>query len=822
MPEIDQERSILGIDATPTEYRCDPESCVKISQLNLPFGHKSIGSLISHSEKSAIELLRIGIVCFNQFLQSNWTGPALTDPLFTVESESISKCDAYFDRDGESIYEECLHRELLLASITIFDALCASSNLQTAGIWRGRAYFVWQRVMSDSSDRGQGNCPSLMEVCLTEYAEALGRFGYFSAEQAAETLSHLPKTRTEGKQILPRAESLSIELQAELILELLVRLAYYGRTKAMSLILDRVKHLLSIAVNVTGVDGIKRQYQTVAFAQMAARVQHLDSLGCDSRMDYSLASSSKAPKALSLAEMDVTTDLLENPKLSESTENESELTCQLSAIEQCCLIMEALKYFYSGSARDELNLESVNAIASRIISTSSENPPCWIAFSMCLLLRSRSEFFRTNTRGRACFQIDTLVDQFKDSLPEASVRLKKIHCSGYPSVWELQRENGVRMMEVGMVVTASEMFKRLKMWPLALDCLAVSNRKQEALDLLASLEPLNPRLLVSKGDMTGDDKFYLEAWEKSDFKNARAARSLGRVRLRDSQLAEAAKFFEMSLGINPLFDEIWFNLGSIYLKLDDDDQIEKAKNSFARCVAVNPEHVQAWVNLSAVYSNEKFGLEYIAEAKHAAGEAVRLAPQAWQFWENYTLICARAHDWQNALRGETKLSLSLNRPDHPDLNMISLIHSKAKEASIRRRILGFLEELVLKNKQNIETLKLLALVYLEFDRFEESLKTRIFQLREILSLVNEIGQAHSKYTAQEITDEAAVCLNDISDLMSLSQIRAIPTAVAGLALTVRSVPRRIASMNGGQDLPSLKSLCEKIEATARLWDTLVE
>ena len=816
MVEISLERSLFE------KYDCgnqllDLQSVSSIlTEDSFPFNSTFLKSVASASRDSALELLQIGITCLNQFLQSNWTGPSLVEPLFSIPEEKVEQVDVSLAVDGETVYVDCLHKELLLAAINIFDALCEDSSLETAGIWRSRANFIWQRVMGDSSDRGQGNCPSLMEVCLNDYISGLGEFGYISSALAAETLAYIPKPRKSVGEwvVFPRAESVSKELQAELILELLVRLGYYGRTKAMPALLDHVTSLLGISVHVTGVEGIKRQYQTVAFAQMVARVKHLvpPAIHCGVE-NFSKA----APRALNLAELDVTTDILENVRLSEETENESELTSTLSPAEQCCLIAEALKSFYSGSARDELNLETVNAIAARIISTSAENPPCWISFSMSLLLRSRSEFFRTNTRGRACFQIDALVDQFKDASPEPARRLKFFHSSGFPSIWELQRENGVRMMEVGMVVTASEMFKRLKMWPLALDCLAVSNRKQEALDLLQSLEPLNSRLLVSKGDMTGDCKFYEEAWEMSNKTNARAARSLGRLKLRDNMLEEACKFFESSLDINPLFDDIWFNLGSIYLKLDEK---EKAKNAFVRCVAVNPEHVQAWVNLSAVYS--EYALECIAEAKHAAGEAVRLAPQAWQFWENYTVICARAHDWQNALRGETKLSIALNRPDHPDLNMLTLIYSKAKENSMRKRFLGFLEDLVLKNKQNLETLKLLSLVYVEFERFEESLKTRIVQLKEILSLVNLVGQADSKYTAQEITDETAHCLSEIHDMMNLSQIRAIPTAVSGIAITVRSVPRRIAAINGGQDLPNLKALCDNIESVAKLWGTIAE
>ena len=368
-----------------------------------------------------------------------------------------------------------------------------------------------------------------------------------------------------------------------------------------------------------------------------------------------------------------------------------------------------------------------------------------------------------------------------------------------------------------MVVTAFEMFKKLKMWPLAMDCLAVAGKKQEALDLLDTLEPLPPRLLVSRGDMTGESKYYEQAWEMSKHTSARAKRSLGKIHLKNNELRQAAECFETSLSINPLFDDIWFSLGTIYLKLDEQ---EKAAQAFVRCVGVNPDHVQGWVNLSAVYSN--MGQLHLAEAKHAAGEAVRLSPQAWQFWENYTLICARSEDWQNVLRGEQRLSFLLARPDHPDMSMIRLMDAKITEPKMRQRLLSFLEEIVLKNKQSLESLKLLGLMYIEFNRLEEAAKTRIVQLKEIFSLMNAVGEANSKYSAQDIVNEVIECLGEISSVLKIPALRGVPGVTSGLALTVRSVPRRIAAINGGQELPSLKALCEEIETIVKQWNSIAE
>jgi tetratricopeptide (TPR) repeat protein len=818
-----EEISYLKENGVPgEEFSVDPAALIEV--LRSIRDGSSVDLVMAKYYSSPIILLQVGIKLLNQFLQANLTGPNLRSPLIDAAMDNAYNCDHLLDVDGESVYPGCLHRELLASALAIFEALSTHSDLVSVGVWRARSVFVRQRALLDSNDRGQGNSPSLMEVCLNEYCEALGKHGYLPSELVLETLAHLPKSglaKPRSRMVLPEADSLDVDLKAELILEFLVRLAYYGKTQLIPAILKYTTGLLGISIELTGVEGIRRQYQSEAFAQLACRVTRER----EQETTESSLPTVPAPKALTLVELDATTDMLEDVKYSGSDDSNTDLTSKLSAIEQCCLIVEGLRCFYSGSSRDELNLESVHAIAMRVISICSDAPPSWIAFSMCLLFRSRAEFFRNNTRGRACFQTDALVDQFKDSEPVPAIRLRHIHTTGYPSQWELQRENGVRMMEVGMVMTACEMFKKLEMWPLALDCLAVAGKKQEALDLLDSLEPLTARLLVSKGDMTGEQRYYEQAWEMSGHKSARAMRALGRLKLRESDLEAAAECFEKSLEINPLFDEIWFNLGSIYLRLDAREEgkgfKEKAIQAFVRCVNVNPEHVQAWVNLSAAYADA--GNEFVQEAQRAAGEAVKLAPEAWQFWENYTLISARAEDWQNVLRGEQKLSLSLNRDDHPDIHIIRLLVSKVAVSSpLRTRVLSFLEDLVLKNKQNLETLKILSAMYSEFNRPEEAFKTLTCELKEILGLVGTVGEVSSKYTAQELTDETIICLGAIADMLDGPELRTVSGITAGLVLTARSVPRRIAGMAGGQELPQLKALCERIQQTVNQWSTIPE
>ena len=160
--------------------------------LNLPVDDSKLKKLLESSPEGAINLLGLGIRCFNQFLQANWTGPSVSENIIIIDSESEQTVEKLLEIDGEVPYSGCSHKELLAASLSLFKFLCKEACLDSAGVWHARAVFIWQRILSDSNDRGQGNCPSLMEVCVKDYCEALGSFGYLPRDLVNETLSHLP------------------------------------------------------------------------------------------------------------------------------------------------------------------------------------------------------------------------------------------------------------------------------------------------------------------------------------------------------------------------------------------------------------------------------------------------------------------------------------------------------------------------------------------------------------------------------------------------------------------------------------------------------
>ena len=82
----------------------------------------------------------------------------------------------------------------------------------------------------------------------------------------------------------------------------------------------------------------------------------------------------------------------------------------------------------------------------------------------------------------------------KNSAP-ARERLKFVHAVVYPPRWELKKDLASRYMELGVLVSASQLYEELELWDDALDCYARMGKKTEALSLVTA--KLGGRIAVS-------------------------------------------------------------------------------------------------------------------------------------------------------------------------------------------------------------------------------------------------------------------------------------------------------------------------------------
>ncbi|CAK7271762.1 hypothetical protein SEPCBS57363_004788 [Sporothrix epigloea] len=234
------------------------------------------------------------------------------------------------------------------------------------------------------------------------------------------------------------------------------------------------------------------------------------------------------------------------------------------------------------------------------------------------------------------------------------VRLRYIHALSTPPKWHLESELAFAWAGVGSLISALEIFKRLRLWAEVALCLASSSAvddengrgaggEEKARGLIRwqlfhasdpSLEPAGgddgtevdvlslkasvftgaerdppppnaPRLFCILGDIEAEPKHYDRAWELSKNRYSRAQRSLGEHYLQQQEWEKALDAYKKAVSANRLNSQLWSRLGDINLRLG---LFAEAAEAFSRAIgaasdAAGGEDARTWSNLgSALYS----------------------------------------------------------------------------------------------------------------------------------------------------------------------------------------------------------------------------
>lgn len=387
----------------------------------------------------------------------------------------------------------------------------------------------------------------------------------------------------------------------------------------------------------------------------------------------------------------------------------------LKPLDQIILLTEAtLKDAFS--PLDALTSEEVLPFAVRVIGEKGAN---WQIYTQALLVRSRIEMHRSRTVERGVLQMQAVVDQVvvdttakpdtegisataekqdvptisfsvpdqepkekrdrdeaapveekpmsffpvaksTESAPAAS-RLEYIHALSSPPRWHLESELAYAWTGVGSLISALEIFKRLKLWAEVALCLASSastdnedgsgrggggedkargiirwrlfHRNTDTEDEIdedtdittlkaadftgperVPPQPNAPRLFCILGDIESDSAVahYECAWEISKHRYARAQKSLAEHYLAQKDWVKAREAYKLAVSVNRLSPEMWSRLGDINLRLGE---FSDAAESFTRAIAssndtAGGEDARTWSNLgSALYSMYQEAIE---------------------------------------------------------------------------------------------------------------------------------------------------------------------------------------------------------------------
>ncbi|KAJ2711140.1 hypothetical protein H4R19_003392, partial [Coemansia spiralis] len=323
--------------------------------------------------------------------------------------------------------------------------------------------------------------------------------------------------------------------------------------------------------------------------------------------------------------------LLEQVQLADQ---ESELANQadLATIDKCILLALCLNV-QNENPTHGLTSEQMMPFVTRVL----DHPGNWSVYTMALLLRSRLEAGKTRTAERATLQMQTLVDQATQPLPDADEasageRLQYLYALAMPSQWELERELAGMFMELGVVRSALDIYERLQMWDEVVGCYAMLGQAEAAEQVVRRELDANPdraKLWCVLGDLKRDPELWQRAWDVSGQRYARAMRSLGAHHFEAGRFAEAVECYSKAVALNPLVENSWFVLGCAAMSTGE---WRTAADAFLRVASIDEDNGEAWNNLATVYL--RMGPDYQRRALHALREAIKFMRDSWRVWSN--------------------------------------------------------------------------------------------------------------------------------------------------------------------------------------------
>ncbi|KAI2641304.1 hypothetical protein GGS21DRAFT_367904 [Xylaria nigripes] len=681
------------------------------------------GPVLANPQKADAIFLEAFSSVTKQQASANGAKYASTSTSPTIERFRLL-CQRYLDIDGVSVYPHIPHIELFCLARFIFITGNVLPNSQSNP---GARHLAWTRLRVQLWHYKLLTQPSLGPGSL--YTKS-GRWTDVATleESIKKSLMEADANLFEaGSADGASAQSLwSTEAQILFRLEEANCHILLGNDSKARQALQDATSLSGFSYALSGALGKRTRFQENSFSQLVVLAK---SLQLSSKPSEGQDEQVVAPSALPLND----DTMLEKIKFDndDPLSMKSSLPVQLQdvkpdhqpelrPVDQIILLTEAtLKDTFSPS--DSLTLEEILPFAVRVIEDKSVN---WQIYTQALLVRSRIEMNRSRTVERGVLQMQAVADQVivdtqshssatisgldsSSNVPKIQItpdgeipsktdsskarsffpapkpsesaiaeeRLKYVNALASPPRWHLESELAYAWTSIGSLVSALEIFKRLRLWPEVALCLAstaasddsggrgagaeekaraivrwrlfrrtpnasgVACLPEDADDIdddidLDSIQPGDfygqersppppnaPRLFCILGDMEDDAQHYTRAWEISNKRFARAQKSLGELYLQRKEWDKARQAYQLAVSINRLSPELWNRLGDIELSLGN---FPDAAEAFQRSVAtandmVGGEDARTWSNLGTAYLS--WYRELIAEAKERKEKA---------------------------------------------------------------------------------------------------------------------------------------------------------------------------------------------------------
>lgn len=413
-------------------------------------------------------------------------------------------------------------------------------------------------------------------------------------------------------------------------------------------LLDEVKELFNIKLNLIGVKAKRTKYQEESTVQLILQnikedgINEIDEIIEETKDEENDKEEIEKEKLIyhQNVKLDQVNDqnyILEKIKINEEDKKQNDY--MVNIYDQ--LYVSSLLTEYKKSFPDiDLLREEIKAYTSKCLSTSFN----WLVFSKLLIHRSFNEDKSSKTIERSLLQIQSICDQHNDRDPSPFDRSIFVFACDYPFIWNNKRKYAEMFMGYGSTMTAFEIFKEIDMWDEAISCLYLADKTQRARELSEERLKINPEpsILCVMGDILKDPKYYIEALTLSNGKFIKAYRCLGYYYFGINQYDKAIESFEKALEVNPLFPKIWFTLGCLYLSFK---KYEDAIRSFNQSLSFDEDNAEGWGNLGICFSQVgKFN-----QSLKCLEEGFKKNRKNWKILENIIIISVRAKNLNKLL-----------------------------------------------------------------------------------------------------------------------------------------------------------------------------
>lgn len=395
-------------------------------------------------------------------------------------------------------------------------------------------------------------------------------------------------------------------------------LKYYKYKECENLV-EGAKEDFNLKINLTGRLGRKTKYQVFDSAILVIEAQ-------SSTLNTNKNSQEENPLTVKLDEEN---PLLESPNITDTTEL---ISSDLSVYDHS-YISAFIHLLHRSEPDEDLLREVILTYTNKCLNNSYD----WLVYSKILLHRSLAENRKSKTIERSLLQIQSLCEQYNDRNPTPYNRLKFYFSLDYPLIWNLKKSYAEMFMTYGALLTAFEIFNELGMYEECVNCLYAAGKNDRAQQFAETIitKYQDPSVYCVLGEIQNKEEMFHKALEISKNKYIRAYRCLGKFFYVQNKIEEAAKWYEKALEINPLFPNVWFTLGCIYLKLAN---WTNAARAFSRCVQIDESNGEAWANLGSAFNQMNKGSEAIKCLEEGFKQS-----RDWRICENLMMM-AGAHN----------------------------------------------------------------------------------------------------------------------------------------------------------------------------------